>query len=78
VYVDTGFKTGNDIVKAVAMGARAVGFANSILLAWGAGREDGVRRFVELLGAEMRRTMSALGCPDCASLVDVKLQRVIT
>jgi len=78
VYVDTGFKTGNDIVKALAMGARAVGFANSILLAWGAGREDGVRRFVELLGAEMRRTMSALGCKDCASFVDVRLQRIVT
>jgi isopentenyl diphosphate isomerase/L-lactate dehydrogenase-like FMN-dependent dehydrogenase len=77
VYVDTGFKTGNDIVKALAMGAKAVGFANSILLAWGAGREDGVRQFVELLGAEMRRTMSALGCADCASLVDVKLQRIV-
>jgi len=78
VYVDTGFKTGNDIVKALAMGARAVGFANSILLAWGAGRENGVKRFVELLSAEMRRTMSALACPDCASLIDVKLQRIVS
>ncbi len=76
VYVDTGFRTGNDIVKGLALGARAVGFANSMLLAWGAGREDGVRRLVELLGAEMRRTMAALGCADCASLRDVPLQRV--
>lgn len=75
VYVDTGFRTGNDIVKGLALGARVVGFANSILLAWGAGREDGVRRFVELLGNEMRRTMSALGCPDCASLANLQLQR---
>ncbi len=76
VYVDTGFRTGNDIVKAIAMGARAVGFANSVLLAWGAGREDGVRRLVELLAAEMRRTMSALGCADCAALRKVSLRRV--
>ena len=76
VYVDTGFRTGNDIVKALALGAHAVGFANSVLLAWGAGREDGVRRLVELLGAEMRRTMSALGCADCAAVRDVKLQRI--
>ncbi|MFW6055783.1 MAG: alpha-hydroxy-acid oxidizing protein [Chloroflexota bacterium] len=76
VYVDTGFRTGNDIVKGLALGARAVGFANSMLLAWGAGREDGVCRLVELLGAEMRRTMSALGCPDCASLANLQLQRV--
>jgi 4-hydroxymandelate oxidase len=77
VYVDTGFRTGNDIVKALAMGATAVGFANSLLLAWGAGREDGVRRFVELLGTEMRRTMSALGCADCAAVRNVKLQRIV-
>jgi 4-hydroxymandelate oxidase len=77
VYVDTGFRTGNDIIKALAIGARAVGFANSVLLAWGAGREDGVRRLVELLGAEMRRTMSALGCPDCAALRAVQLRQVV-
>ncbi len=77
IYVDTGFRNGNDIVKALALGARAVGFANSMLLAWGAGREDGVRRLVDLLGAEMRRTMSALGCVDCAAVRDVRLQRVI-
>jgi len=77
VYVDTGFRTGTDMVKGLAMGAKGVGFANSILLAWGAGREDGVRQFVELLGAEMRRTMSALGCKDCASLVDVHMQRIV-
>jgi 4-hydroxymandelate oxidase len=76
VHVDTGFRTGNDIVKGLALGARAVGFANSILLAWGAGREDGVRRLVEMLGAEMRRTMSALGCANCASLAELQLQRV--
>lgn len=77
VYVDTGFRTGNDIVKGLALGARAVGFANSILLAWGAGKEEGVRRLIELLGAETRRTMSALGCPDCASLAELQLQRVV-
>lgn len=76
VHVDTGFRTGNDIVKALALGAQAVGFANSVLLAWGAGREDGVRRLVELLGAEMRRTMAALGCADCTALRGVRLQRV--
>ena len=76
VYVDTGFRNGNDIVKALALGAHAVGFANSVLLAWGAGREEGVRRLVELVGAEMRRTMSALGCADCTAVHGVKLQRI--
>ena len=76
VYVDTGFKTGNDIVKALALGAHAVGFASSVLLAWGAGREEGVHRFVEAVGAEMRRTMSALGCAGCDAVREIDLRRI--
>jgi isopentenyl diphosphate isomerase/L-lactate dehydrogenase-like FMN-dependent dehydrogenase len=78
VYVDTGFRTGNDIVKALALGAKAVGFANSVLLAWGAGREDGVRRLVDLLRAEVTRTMSALGCADCEAVRRAPLRHIVT
>lgn len=76
VYVDTGFKTGNDVVKALALGAQGVGFASSVLLAWGAGREEGVRRFVEAVAAEMRRTMSALGCANCDAVREIDLRKI--
>ncbi|MBE9505220.1 MAG: alpha-hydroxy-acid oxidizing protein [Chloroflexi bacterium] len=76
IYVDTGFKTGNDIVKALALGARAVGFASSILLAWGAAGEEGVTNLVLQLSAELRRTMSALGCANCAAVEEAELQEL--
>jgi 4-hydroxymandelate oxidase len=76
VYVDTGFRTGNDVVKALALGARAVGFASSMLLAWGAAGEEGVTNLVLQLSAELRRTMSALGCADCAAVEDAELQEL--
>jgi isopentenyl diphosphate isomerase/L-lactate dehydrogenase-like FMN-dependent dehydrogenase len=64
VLIDTGFKTGNDILKALALGARAVGFANSILLAFTADGAAGVELLVNLVTAELKRTMAATGCPN--------------
>ena len=76
IYVDTGFRTGNDVVKALALGARAVGFASSMLLAWGAAGEEGVTDLVLQLSSELRRTMSALGCADCAAVENAEMQEL--
>ena len=46
VLVDTGFKTGNDILKALTFGAEAVGFASSMLLAYAADKTAGVELLV--------------------------------
>jgi isopentenyl diphosphate isomerase/L-lactate dehydrogenase-like FMN-dependent dehydrogenase len=61
VLVDTGFKTGNDVLKGLAFGARAVGFASSILLAYAADRADGVELLINQMTTELRRTMAAVG-----------------
>ena len=68
VLIDSGFKTGNDVVKALALGAKAVGFASSMLLAWGAGGREGVASLVNQITAELRRTMAATGCANLASI----------
>ena len=62
VLIDTGFKTGNDVLKALAFGAKAVGFASSMLLAWGAGGSKGVENLINQITAELSRTMAATGC----------------
>ena len=64
ILIDSGFKTGNDVLKSVALGAKAVGFGLSILLAWGAGGAGGVENFVSQITAELKRTMAATGCAD--------------
>ena len=62
ILVDTGFKTGNDVLKALAFGARAVGFASSMLLAYMADGAAGVELLFNQITAELRRTMAATGC----------------
>ena len=68
VLVDTGFKTGNDVLKALAFGAKAVGFASSMLLAFAADGSAGVERLINLITAELQRTMAATGCPNLAAI----------
>jgi isopentenyl diphosphate isomerase/L-lactate dehydrogenase-like FMN-dependent dehydrogenase len=68
VLVDTGFKTGNDILKAIAFGAIAVGFASSMILACAADGAAGVELLINRITAELRRTMAATGCPDLKAI----------
>jgi len=68
VLIDSGFKTGNDVLKALALGARAVGFGNSLLLAWGAGESHGVEELINQITSELSRTMAATGCPNLSSI----------
>jgi 4-hydroxymandelate oxidase len=68
VLVDSGFRTGNDVFKAVALGAKGVGFASSILLASSAGGADGVEQFMGFVATEFKRTMAVTGCPDLSSV----------
>jgi len=74
VLIDTGFKTGNDVLKALAFGAKAVGFASSMLLALAADGSRGVESLINQIGAELRRTMAATGC---STLSDVNRSMII-
>jgi 4-hydroxymandelate oxidase len=68
VLVDTGFETGSDVLKALALGAKAAGFASSIFLAWGAGESRGVENLINQITAELARTMAATGCPNLSAV----------
>jgi isopentenyl diphosphate isomerase/L-lactate dehydrogenase-like FMN-dependent dehydrogenase len=68
VLVDTGFKTGNDILKALAFEAKAVGFASSMILACAADGAAGVELLINKITTELRRTMAATGCPDLKAI----------
>jgi len=64
VLVDTGFMRGSDIVKALVLGADAVGIATLLLIACAANGRAGVREMMELLGEQIRRNLSLIGSPD--------------
>jgi 4-hydroxymandelate oxidase len=68
VLVDTGFKTGNDVLKAMAFGAKAVGFASSLILGWAADSRGGVEVLISQISSELKRTMAATGCPDLSQI----------
>jgi isopentenyl diphosphate isomerase/L-lactate dehydrogenase-like FMN-dependent dehydrogenase len=61
VVVDGGFMRGSDVLKAIALGARAVGLGKLQAWALAAGGESGVRRMLEILEEEIRVSMGLLG-----------------
>jgi isopentenyl diphosphate isomerase/L-lactate dehydrogenase-like FMN-dependent dehydrogenase len=61
IVVDGGFLRGSDILKAVALGATAVGLGRLQAFAVAAGGEGGVVRMLELLEEEIVNAMGLLG-----------------
>ncbi|MEN8238600.1 MAG: alpha-hydroxy acid oxidase [Actinomycetota bacterium] len=61
VFVDGGIMNGGDIVAAVALGAKAAFVGRAYLYGLMAGGEDGVQRVVDILAADIERTMKLLG-----------------
>ena len=68
VICDGGVRRGSDIVKAVALGAKAVGVGRAYLYALGAAGERGVDHLVDLFTADIKRTMALLGVKSVADL----------
>ncbi|EOD43051.1 putative mitochondrial cytochrome b2 protein [Neofusicoccum parvum UCRNP2] len=61
VWVDGGIKRGTDVVKALCLGAKAVGVGRAALFGLGAGGKEGVARMLEILKAETETAMRLLG-----------------
>jgi (S)-mandelate dehydrogenase len=68
IIVDSGFRRGTDIVKALALGANAVGIARAVLYGLAAAGEPGADRALEILGTETDRVLGQLGCRSIAQL----------
>lgn len=62
VLVDGGVRRGTDILKAIALGARAVMLGRPVLWGLAAGGEAGVRRVLDLLRDEFDVAMALSGC----------------
>ena len=68
VYLDGGVRRGTDVLKALALGARAVLIGRPYLWGLAVNGEAGVRRVLELLEAELITTLMFCGCQDVASV----------
>jgi (S)-mandelate dehydrogenase len=68
VLIDSGFRRGTDIVKALALGAPAVMIGRATLYGLAAGGEPGVERALSILTGEIHRVLGQLGCKSVAEL----------
>ena len=57
-----GIRRGSDVVKAVALGAKAVMIGRPYVWGLAIGGEDGVSHMLELLRAEIKRSLQLMGC----------------
>lgn len=62
LLIDSGFRRGTDVVKALALGANAVLLGRPLLYAVASGGELQVERAISSLVVEIDRTMAQLGC----------------
>jgi 4-hydroxymandelate oxidase len=75
ILVDSGFRRGSDIVKALAIGAKAVCIGRPYLWGLGAFGESGVERVLAILRAETRNAMQQLGAPSLKDLAPAMVRR---
>jgi 4-hydroxymandelate oxidase len=68
VLIDSGFRRGSDIVKAIALGASAVCLGRAPRWGLGAFGPEGVQRLLEIIQREIRESMAAAGCSTLAAL----------
>lgn len=68
VLLDGGIRRGSDVVKAICLGARAVLIGRAYAYGLGAAGGPGVARAIEILRADIVRTLKLLGCASIAAL----------
>ena len=73
VMIDSGFRRGSDVLKALALGARMVFVGRPFNYAAAVAAEAGVMHAISLLRDEVDRNMAMLGVTRCADLSDDRL-----
>lgn len=64
VYIDGGIRRGTDVIKALALGAKAVFIGRPVIWGLAAAGEHGVDRVLEILKDELVVAMKLTGCKD--------------
>lgn len=78
VYVDGGIRRGTDVLKAIALGAKAVLVGRPILWGLALGGADGVRAVLEHLRMELDQAMALAGCTNVGAIKRDRVTRVET
>jgi isopentenyl diphosphate isomerase/L-lactate dehydrogenase-like FMN-dependent dehydrogenase len=75
ILVDSGFRRGSDVVKALCMGATAVCVGRPYIWGLGAFGQPGVERALELLRIETYAMIQQMGAPNVKALVPSMVRR---
>jgi 4-hydroxymandelate oxidase len=75
ILVDSGFRRGSDMVKALCMGATAVGIGRPYIWGLGAFGQAGVERALELMRDELYGMMQQVGAPSLKDLKPAMVRR---
>jgi 4-hydroxymandelate oxidase len=75
VLLDGGVRRGSDVVKAIALGARAVLVGRAAVWGLAVDGEKGVRRVLELLREEVALALTLLGCPSPEAVTPAHVRR---
>ena len=68
LLVDSGFRRGNDILKAIGLGATGILLGRATLYGLASAGQAGVERALQILVGELHRSLGLLGCIDLASV----------
>ncbi|MGE0359309.1 MAG: alpha-hydroxy-acid oxidizing protein [Vicinamibacterales bacterium] len=74
VLVDGGVRRGSDVMKALALGARAVLVARPVMWGLAAYGADGVQSVIELLQTELGRVMGCCGTPNLGAITSAHVR----
>lgn len=74
ILIDSGFRRGADVVKALALGARAVMLGRATLYGLAARGEEGAADVLRILRQEIDTTLALIGCARCADLSPAFIQ----
>ncbi|UCP11394.1 MULTISPECIES: alpha-hydroxy acid oxidase [unclassified Pseudomonas] len=68
VWLDSGIRSGQDVIKALALGAKGTLIGRAHLYGLGASGEKGVRQTLEIIAKEMDLTMALCGYTDISQI----------
>ncbi|GAA2747889.1 alpha-hydroxy acid oxidase [Terrabacter aerolatus] len=68
VYVDGGVRTGSHVLKALALGARAVLVGRPVIWALASEGSEGVRRLLTEMTSDVEEALALAGCTSCADV----------
>ncbi len=76
ILLDSGIRRGTDIIKALALGAKAVLIGRPYLYGLGAGGQAGVERSIEILTSELVRDMKLMGVTNVAGIGQERVRKL--